>query len=66
MIYLREALLAVVFEVFRVHIDVVSVDTVWLCKLGGVLDKLLHFDGRLVLTQLLKRLYRYVRGCHTV
>lgn len=65
-LYLGEALLAVIFEVFRVDVDVVSVDTVWLRELGGVLDKLLHLHGRLVFAQFFKGLHRYIGGCHTV
>lgn len=64
--YLVEALLAVIFEVFRVDIDVVSVDSVWLCELGGVLNKLLHLHSRLVFAQLFKGLNRYIRGSHAV
>lgn len=65
-IYLGEALLAVIFKVFRVHIDVVSVDAVWLCELGGVLDKLLHLHSRLMFAQIFKGLHRYIGGCNTV
>lgn len=65
-IYLGKAFLAVIFKVFRVDIDVVSVDTVWLRELGGVLDKLLHLHSRLMFAQIFKRLHRYIGGCNTV
>lgn len=64
--YLGEALLAVIFEVFGVDVDVVSVDAVRLRELGGVLDKLFHLHSRLVFAQLFKGLHRYTGGCHTV
>ena len=66
MTHLGKALLAVIFEVFRVDVDVVSVDSVWLCELGGVLGKLLHLHRGLVFSQFLKGLHRYIGGCHTV
>lgn len=65
-IYLGEALLAVIFKVFRVDIDVVSVDAVWLRELGGVLDKLLHLHSRLMFAQIFKGFHRYIGGCNTV
>lgn len=64
--YLGKALLAVILEVFRVDVDVVSVDAVRLRELGGVLDELLHLHSRLVFAQLLKGLHRYIGGRHTV
>lgn len=64
--YLGEALLAVIFEVFRIDVDVVSVDAVGLRELGGVLDKLLHLHRRLVFAQLIKGLHRHTRGGHAV
>lgn len=64
--HLCKALLAVIFEVFRVDVDVVSVDAVRLRELGGVLDKLLHLHCRLMFAQFLKGLHRYTGGCHTV
>ena len=66
MLYLSKALLTVIFEMFRVDIDVVSVDFVRLGELGGVLNKLLHFHSRLVFAQFLKGLHWYTRGCYTV
>lgn len=45
---LGKTLLAVVFQVFGVNVDVVPIDTVWLRELGGVLDELLHLHGWLV------------------
>lgn len=51
---LGEALLAVIFKVFWVDVDVVPVDAVRLGELGGVLDELLHLHGRLVFTQVFK------------
>ena len=64
--YLGKALLTVIFEVFRVDIDVVFVDTVRLRELGGVLDKLLHLHSRLVFAQFFKGLHWHIGGCHTV
>lgn len=58
--YLGEALLAVVFEVSGVDVDMVLVDAVWLGELGGVLDKLLHLHGGLVLAAVLERLDGHV------
>lgn len=58
--YLGEALLAVILEVFGVDIDVIPVDTVWLGKLGGVLNKLLHLHRRRVSAQLFKGLNWYI------
>lgn len=58
---LGEALLAVIFKVFWVDIDVVPVDAVRLGELGGVLDELLHLHGWLVLTQVFKGPHRDVR-----
>lgn len=65
-IYLGEALLAVVFEMFRVDVDVVPVDTVWLRKFGGVLDEFLHLHCRLVFAQLLEGLHRDIGGRYAV
>lgn len=64
--YLGEALLAVIFEVFGVDVDVVRVDPVWLRELGGVLDKLFHLHSGLMFAQILEGLHRYVRRCDTV
>lgn len=58
---LGEALLAVIFKVFGVNVDVVPVDAVRQRELGGVLSELLHLHGRLVLTQLFKGPHWYVR-----
>lgn len=58
---LGKALLAVVFKVFGVNVDVVPVDAVRQRELGGVLDELLHLHGRLVFTQLFKGPHWYVR-----
>lgn len=63
---LGKALLAVVFKVFGVNVDVVPVDTVRLRELGGVLDELLHLHGWLVFTQFFKGPHWYVRRGDTI
>lgn len=63
---LGEALLAVVFEVLGVDVDVVGVDPVRLRELGGVLHELLHLHCGRMLAQILERLHRYVRGSDAV
>lgn len=64
--HLGKAFLAVIFKVFRVDVDVVSVDAVWLRELGGVLDKLLHLHSRLMLAQIFKGLHRYIGGRNAI
>lgn len=63
---LGKALLAVVFKVFGINVDVVPVDTVWLRELGGILDKLLHLHSWLVFAQFFKGPHWYVRRGDTV
>lgn len=58
---LGKALLAVVFKVFGVNVDVVPIDTVRLRELGGFLDELLHLHGWLVFAQVFKGPHWYVR-----
>lgn len=64
--YLCKALLAIIFKMFRVDVNVVLVNSVRSSEFGGVLQELFDLHRGCVQTAVFEWLHRDIGRCHRV